>query len=279
LNRLKSALHLNSAFQEIRFLFVFDSAGFIIFYVKILQAMSYLKTAGQLFWHNYCRCCKTLIHNEDEYFCADCWGQLGLCMADSFCTRCGREHSAFDKVHQWCPKCEDEVFHFDAIACAGIYKPPLSDLIVRFKLSDHTELLPILADFANKAISRASFHSRIDYIVPVPIHWRSRFRRGFNHSQLIAKGVKMGEAVLNEDLVKIKSTKSQTELSYSQRAKNVSGVFAVRQRHDFEGKNVCLIDDVKTSGATLNECAKVLKEAGADRVFAFAIAVAGQEKN
>jgi predicted amidophosphoribosyltransferase len=60
------------------------------------------------------------------------------------------------------------------------------------------------------------------------------------------------------------------------REKNVAGAFAVRHRHPFEGRRVCLIDDVKTTGATLNECAKTLKEAGASKVFALVLAVAGQ---
>jgi predicted amidophosphoribosyltransferase len=61
------------------------------------------------------------------------------------------------------------------------------------------------------------------------------------------------------------------------RAKNVSGAFAVRYGHKFTGKKICLVDDIKTTGATLNECAKTLKEAGAERVFALVLAVAGQK--
>jgi len=61
------------------------------------------------------------------------------------------------------------------------------------------------------------------------------------------------------------------------RAKNVSGAFAIRNGRKLEGKKVCLIDDIKTTGATLNECAKILKEAGVSKVFALVLAVAGQK--
>lgn len=61
------------------------------------------------------------------------------------------------------------------------------------------------------------------------------------------------------------------------RARNVAGAFAVRYRHSFAGRNLCLVDDIKTTGATLNECARTLKEAGAAKVFALVLAVAGQK--
>ena len=61
------------------------------------------------------------------------------------------------------------------------------------------------------------------------------------------------------------------------RARNVAGAFTIRYRHKFNGKKICLIDDIKTTGATLNECARTLKEAGASKVFALVLAVAGQK--
>ena len=65
--------------------------------------------------------------------------------------------------------------------------------------------------------------------------------------------------------------------SRAERVRNVAGAFAVRYRHDFDGRKVCLVDDIKTTGATLNECAKMLKQAGASKVFALVLAVAGQK--
>jgi len=155
----------------------------------------------------------------------------------------------------------------------------LSSLIVRFKLADRTHLLPVLADFAQNAVYKADFFHSVDFVVPVPLHWRRRFQRGFNQSSLIAKNLKLGEAKFNTDVVKICHTKDQVGLTFAARKKNLQGAFAVRKGHSFKSKNVCLIDDVKTTGATLDECAKVLKEAGADKVFAFVLAVAGQKDN
>ena len=246
---------------------------------KLLQATgSYLKTVQQLFWHNYCRCCNKIIAEDDKHFCSDCWSQMALCFVDSFCRRCGRELGPFGHLPDGCAKCQEENFHFDSIACAGVYKSPLSSLVVRFKLADKTHLLPVLADFAQSAVYKADFFQLVDYIVPVPLHWRRRFQRGFNQSALIAKSLKLGDARFNTDVVKIRHTYDQTAVTFAERKKNLRGAFAVRKGHNFKGKNICLVDDIKTTGATLNECAKVLKEAGAEKVFAFVLAVAGQKE-
>jgi len=236
-----------------------------------------IKNLRQFCGHTYCKCCKTIISDDDEHFCGECWSKLGLCLVDGCCLRCGREAGQFEP-QSGCPKCEDETYYFDSIACAGIYHPPLSDLIVRFKLSDHISLLPVFSDFAQKTFAKLQFPRQIDYLVPVPMHWLNYLYRGFNQSHLLAGSLDIPGAKVNSDLVRVRRTKSQTAVTFAQRQKNLLGAFAVRKNHDFAGKNVCLIDDVKTTGATLNECAKVLKEAGAGKVFAFVLAVAGQKK-
>lgn len=242
------------------------------------SAGSLLRSLRQTAWHNYCRCCQAAICEDEEHFCCDCWQNLRICVVDSYCLRCGRELSVFARLPSGCGFCRQENFHFDSIACAGVYKPPLSSLIVKFKLADRTYLLEPLLNLAQDAIVRSEFPEPADFIVPVPLHWRRRFQRGFNQSALISKGLRFSDAKFNTDLVRIRYTRQQTELTVAARAKNVKGAFAVRKGHNFKGRNICLVDDVKTTGATLNECAKVLKEAGANKVFAFVLAVAGQKE-
>ena len=245
----------------------------------INSAGNFLKNLRQIAWQNYCRLCNTTINEDDKYFCSDCWQKLGFCIVDSYCLRCGKELSVFAKLPDGCADCQQENFHFDSIACAGVYREPLSNLIVKFKLADRTYLLEPLLNLARDAILRSDFSDSVDYVVPVPLHWRKRFQRGFNQSALIAKDLNFGDARFNTDLVCIRHTEEQTSLTATARRKNVKGAFAVRKNHNFRGKNICLVDDVKTTGATLNECAKVLKEVGAEKVFAFVLAVAGQKDN
>ncbi len=258
----------------------FSSLFFIISLVKTILASAgnFIRNLRQIAWQDYCRLCNSDICEEDKHFCSDCWQSLGFCIVDSHCLRCGKEMSAFGRLPDGCAQCQEEEFHFDSINCLGVYRGALRNLIIKFKLSDRTELLAPLVSLGQDAIERADCRNEIDYVVPVPLHWRKRFKRGFNQSALIAKRLDFGDARFNTDLVRTRYTNEQVGLSSAARRKNVKGAFAVRRRHDFEGENVCLFDDIKTTGATLNECAKVLKEAGAKKVFAFVLAVAGQKE-
>jgi len=149
-------------------------------------------------------------------------------------------------------------------------------MILAFK-NDSTELGSIMVWLADTALQTSTFFNDIDFFVPVPLHWRRRFFRGYNQSYLLARGLKHHSAEISTDLVRIRNTKEQpTMMTVAARAKNVAGAFAVRYRHPFAGRRICLVDDIKTTGATLNECAKTLKEAGALKVYALVLSVAGQ---
>jgi ComF family protein len=153
-------------------------------------------------------------------------------------------------------------------------------MILVFK-NGGTELDSALGSFANAALQGSSFYTEIEVFVPVPLHWSRRLARGYNQSQVLAARLTHPTARISKNLVRIRRTRFQTSFDDSKswearRAANVAGAFAVCDGRDLAGRKVCLIDDIKTSGATLNECAKTLKEAGASKVFALVLAVAGQ---
>ncbi len=178
-----------------------------------------------------------------------------------------------------CPDCQSKEFYFDGIARAGVYSGILRKMILAFK-NDRTELDSMLGFLAEAALTGSGFYNEIDLLVPVPVHWSRRLIRGYNQSHLLAKKLKHRSAKISTDLVRIRRTRAQATMeSPASRAKNVADAFAVRSGHGFAGRLVCLIDDIKTTGATLNECAKTLKQAGAVKVFALVLAVAGQDIN
>ena len=149
-------------------------------------------------------------------------------------------------------------------------------MILGFK-HGKTELDELLGQLAESALQGSDFYKEIELLVPVPLHWLRRLGRGYNQSLVLAKQLRHPGAKINTDLVRIRRTKPQPAVaSAAARVRNVAGAFAVMGGHDFEGKVVCLVDDIKTSGATLNECARVLKEAGAAKVYAVVLTVAGQ---
>jgi len=153
----------------------------------------------------------------------------------------------------------------------------LQRMILAFK-HDHSELAAVLTPLAEAALQGSGFHDDINLFVPVPLHWTRRILRGYNQAHLIAKRLHHPRARVSTDLVRIRRTRAQPQAATpAARARNVAGAFVTREGHEFSGKTLCLVDDIKTSGATLNECAKALKEAGAARVYALVLAVAGQK--
>lgn len=166
---------------------------------------------------------------------------------------------------------------FDAIARAGVYDQTLQKMILAFK-NGKTELDLILGFLMNSALEGSDFYRDVELFVPVPLHWSRCLSRGFNQSYILAGKLIHSSARISTDLVRIRRTRIQPAMaSAAARARNVAGAFAVRHRNEFAGRKVCLVDDIKTTGATLNECAKTLKQAGASKVFALVLAVAGQK--
>jgi len=147
-------------------------------------------------------------------------------------------------------------------------------MILQFKFYEATEYKGILCEMLNSVLKTGSFAEEIDHFVPVPLHWLRRLDRGYNQSMLLCEGIDINKADINTDLVRIRNTQRQWNLSRNKRKKNVKDAFAVRKGHVFSGKTVCLVDDITTSHATLNECAATLKQAGAKNVYAAVLTVA-----
>ncbi|MHC4744078.1 MAG: ComF family protein [Planctomycetota bacterium] len=231
---------------------------------------------NHLLWPAVCMNCRESISETDGGLCRKCWEELLNCTAADYCRRCGRDASKFALIDGACGECHNPEFTFDRIARAGVYAKSLKGMILGLKRGK-TEMDSVLGSLADSALQGGGFAGEIDFIVPVPLHWSRRLKRGYNQSLVLAKRLKHPSARINTDLVRIRRTKFQpTMQTAAARAQNVKGAFAVRKRHKFAGKNICLVDDIKTTGATLNECAKTLKEAGASKVFALVLSVAGQ---
>jgi ComF family protein len=231
---------------------------------------------NQLVWPAVCINCSERICETEKNLCKDCWDQLLFSTSGDYCPRCGRDVSKYALLESVCPDCQGKKVYFDQIIRSGVYAEALRKMILAFK-NGRTELDRVLNFLANSALQGGGFINDIDFFVPVPLHWSRRLVRGYNQSLVLAKKLKHPAARINTDLVRIRRTKTQPLMaSTAARIRNVAGAFAVRHGHNFTGRNICLVDDIKTTGATLNECTKTLKQAGASKVFALVLAVAGQ---
>jgi ComF family protein len=151
------------------------------------------------------------------------------------------------------------VHAFDLARSALLFTEPLRQIIHHLKYSDRVSLAKPLGNLMRDLLDAEQFHGTI--VIPVPLHRARERARGYNQAELLA--ARLGRPVERRLLRRRKNTPSQTGLSRAQRKRSLAGAFEVRG--SFSG-SVIVVDDVYTTGATINEIAKTLKRAGAERV-------------
>ena len=153
------------------------------------------------------------------------------------------------------------------------YQDNIRHKILNFKFYDEAYIGEYFIKFLLKNKSLCEFLKKFDLIIPVPMYKLKKARRGYNQTELLADSL---SKILNIEcrkdiLVKIKENKTQSKLHEKERIKNVKNVFSVESQNNIFGKNIILVDDISTTGATIGECAKLLKKVGAKTVCAFVI--------
>ncbi len=165
---------------------------------------------------------------------------------------------------------------FDRAYSYGLYDGSLRKLIHLFKYSGIKPLGKRLAGFLCRALpddETGSEAGSFDFVVPMPLHWRRHWQRGFNQSEILARLVARHHRVPMIDAVRrVRATTVQAGLTNNKRRKNVAGAFRVRKKARLAGKRILLIDDVMTTGATGTACAAAIKRAGASSVTLLTLA-------
>lgn len=169
-----------------------------------------------------------------------------------------------------CGLCRNNLSGFDAAFAFGSYDGALRQLIQLFKYGKVTTLSRTLAAMLADALPRERVY---DFIVPMPMHWRRRWSRGFNQADLLARRLSRRLNVpVRRAVRRRKATPPQAGLTAAKRRANMSGAFAVIRPDALRDKRVLVIDDVFTTGATAGACARVLKRAGAAHVTILTVA-------
>ena len=227
----------------------------------------------------HCVACERRAPRDAPFtLCSACGRAMAGLIEVLHCPRCGRGAGphAFDL--DGCSLCRGRPLRYDGLARVGPYKDPLKSLILAYKYGRQQDLGPVLGRLLAERVALAPWADLVDLVVPVPLHWRRRVGRGFNQAAGLAGEVVRAtrRRLVSRPLLRVRSTAHQTRLPPSRRAENVRGAFAVRGRAAaLAGKHILLVDDVLTSGATMGECARTLKRAGAASVYAAVAAVAG----
>lgn len=212
---------------------------------------------------------------ENSFLCSKCWDKINFNSGKSSCNICDYplEHDFGEGT--LCPSCIKEKPEYDQAQYCFRYDDVASTIINRVKYYDKTNYIPWLGRLAFSKIG--NFNDEIDLITSVPINTKRMLRRKFNQSAAIANEVEkhIGRKLCNHNIIKrCKNIPNQTGLSRKQRLKNVKNAFEINNnlKSYIEGMNILLIDDVHTTGATISECSKVLKNSGVNKVFVLTVA-------
>jgi ComF family protein len=229
-----------------------------------------------------CRICGDPLTNISRLpVCLACLEKI-VPISVATCTVCGERLSeALSRPHQSelqiCASCRQAQPEFTRAVACGAYEAELRELIHLLKYDQVMPAAKFLGRMLAHAIRKLDVPAGPVLVIPVPLHRTKRRQRGFNQAELIARAALLNRVlpkarIMNNILQRTRPTVSQIALTRAQRAENIRGAFRVKHLNQVAGRNVLLVDDVLTTGTTANECARILKKAGAANVWVATVA-------
>jgi ComF family protein len=206
-------------------------------------------------------------------FCTPCRARLTN-DPHTICPRCASTIGPFTFTSGRCSRCSPHTFHFEAAFRLGPYEGLLREVILRMKNGDNEVLAELMGAFWAECSVARWRELKVNVVVPVPLHWRRRWLRGYNQSDALARPLADSLAVpfLPKSLRRIRCTPQQTQQTPAGRWTNMRGAFRCPANTRLSGQTVLLVDDVLTTGSTCSEAARALRRVGAARVFVAVLA-------
>ena len=219
----------------------------------------------------FCVSCRTSL--DQGLLCGDCL-ESAVRITAPFCQVCSRPYTGEMGAPFSCPDCEDHPPAFDCVATRYQANSIVRDLIHRFKYSGEFHLRQLLANWLEEALSDPRISQEpFDALVPVPLHATRIRERGYDQiAALVEVVAKRSHRPVWSCLRRSRYTESQTRFSRKERLQNLRNAFELRKGTSVLGKRLLLVDDVLTTGSTLDECARILKAHGAKSVRAITVA-------
>jgi competence protein ComFC len=218
-------------------------------------------------------CGRLLEKTGERLVCRSCLEQL-LPERSGCCPSCGLFIPAAGKPNL-CASCLQAPPPFSCHRSAGRYQGVLKDLIILFKYKQCEGLGRPLAQYLWEALAaETKLWEGLEAVIPVPLHRRRLKERGFNQAAVLAHllGKRAGVPAVEGRLVRVKNIPPQTGLDGGARKANVAGAFGLRRAQDMVGRKILLVDDVYTTGSTIDECCRLLKRAGAGDIRVLTLA-------
>ena len=236
------------------------------------------------FFPSDCRLCGAPLINISRLpVCGECLAEIRP-SEEGVCSVCGERlvsHHAFARENEEpvCGLCRRLSPPFEKAAAYGSYDGGLHELIHLLKYEQVRPAANVLGRMLAEVIAGLQTGMTADpiLVVPIPLHAKKLRQRGFNQSELVARAALklLGDDryVLREEMLRrTRETKSQNGLTSHQRRENIRGAFAVTKAQELAGREVLLVDDVFTTGTTASECARILRRAGAARIWVATVA-------
>jgi ComF family protein len=234
----------------------------------------WLSTLDLIFPRSCHHCDCALQGESNPCFCRNCWSSIAF-LEDPRCPSCGKPFVSkaallYSPEHR-CGDCRDRPPRFDRSVAVGSYEGVLAKAIQLFKYQGKTNLADPLGTLLISGLEKLS---RADCLIPVPLHPKRLREREYNQALLLCDSIgdRTGLEVIPDALERVLETPPQTGLPLKDRRRNVRGAFVVKRAQSVNDRLVLLIDDVLTTGATVNECARTLKRAGAKAVYVLTLA-------
>lgn len=233
-----------------------------------------LNNISDIIFPPQCISCAAILQSLTErVFCSSCREKIKF-LTGSLCPICGIIFFNSPSANHLCGNCLEKKPYFSSARAVAGYETIILNAIHRFKygrdLSTGALLASLMADFSFPDLDFKDY----SLIIPVPLHIKKLRKRGFNQAIILADAIgKKWQIPVNFSLLKrCKFTLSQTGLDKKERERNIKRAFEVTDRGKIAGINIILVDDVYTTGATLNECAKILTKAGVQKVAVLTLA-------
>lgn len=223
-----------------------------------------------------CVACGEWIPGSAGLACEGCHATIAAAISSAYCPRCGRTLPRTAIHEDGCARCKSEPFwNVAGVARIGRYGPQLRAVLLGLKYAGRERNADYLAELMGGELRRLGWLEQLDALVPVPMHWLRRLQRPCDHARVLATAL---ARVVDVPVVRLvrraRHGPSQTQIPIrTRRFENVCGCFALaRWRSRWAaGKTVCIIDNLLVTGATVYEVSKVLRKAGAKRIYAAVI--------
>jgi ComF family protein len=211
---------------------------------------------------------------EERYWCWECLRNIVMFDAKGLCSLCGYPSEGAVEHTFVCSACREHKPAFDRARTAADFRGTLQEQIHAFKYNHALWMKHDLCDLLQGAVEAHFSVTAIDVVIPVPLYSTRRRERSYNQAGLLAEELarRIDRRCDETSLVRIRKTETQTHFNAVKRRENMSGAFDVVRPEWVRQRCVLLVDDVMTTGATLHECAKALKQAGARTVWALTVA-------